>query len=59
VELLLDPLLESEMLPNEAEPALEADEVKLSAQTVLAQAIEITARAAQRAALEDEVMVGS
>jgi hypothetical protein len=37
-ELLLEPPIESEMLPDEAEPALEADEVKLSAWTGTAQA---------------------
>jgi hypothetical protein len=30
-ELLLEPLIESETLPDEAEPALDADEAKLSA----------------------------
>jgi hypothetical protein len=31
LELLLEPPIESEMLPDEAEPALEAEDAKLSA----------------------------
>jgi hypothetical protein len=31
LELLLEPVIESDTLPDEAEPALEADEAKLSA----------------------------
>jgi hypothetical protein len=48
LELVLEPLIESEMLAEDAEPALEAEEVKLSAWAGTAQAAAKVARLSAR-----------
>jgi hypothetical protein len=48
LELLLEPPIESEMLPDDAEPALDADEATLSAWAGRVHAAAASARASAR-----------
>jgi hypothetical protein len=56
VELLLDVFSESDALPDEAEPALEADDAKLSAKHGTASAVQSNATVVRR---DDVNIIGS
>jgi hypothetical protein len=55
LELLLEPPMESEMLFEDAEPALDADEARLSARTGRAQVVASAARHKARGRREEDM----